>query len=288
MVTTDALVAGVHFLWPGDPRLIAVKALRKNLSDLAAMGAEPLAYSLALQLPATCDTGWLRCFAAGLAETQAASGIHLSGGDSAGTPGPVTICITAFGLVPQGLALRRNGARPSDGVWVSGTLGDAVTGLRLARDGGGDGLAAEDRQALIDRHWVPPLHLELGQGLRGIASAAMDVSDGLVGDLQHIARTSGCDIRLEAGALPLSGAFRRAQQQGLCRVEDALTGGDDYELVFTVPVENRPRLLEIAKNLGVTVTEVGAVLASTSRPDVQVWSATGERIVLNSPGWRHF
>ncbi|MFD2263087.1 thiamine-phosphate kinase [Lacibacterium aquatile] len=288
VVTTDALVAGVHFLWPGEPELIAAKALRKNLSDLAAMGAAPLAYSLATLLTAECDLAWLRRFAAGLAETQRLSGIGLSGGDSVKTPGPPTFSITAFGLVPQGSALRRNGARPDDIVYVSGTLGDAAVGLRLARDGGGEGLPDHDRAALIERHWVPPLRLALGQALRGVASSAMDVSDGLIGDLGHIAASSGVDILIEAARLPLSDAFNSAMKLNHSRLEDALTGGDDYELVFTASSNQGMRISQIAADIGIRLTEVGRVAAPGGTPGVQVLDASGQVVPLTRTGWRHF
>lgn len=288
VVTTDALVAGVHFLWPADPEQIARKALRKNLSDLAAMGARPLAYSLATLLDDSCDLAWLKRFAAGLSETQKLSGIGLSGGDSVKTPGPITISITAFGLVPTGTALRRNGARPGDSVYVSGTLGDAAVGLRLARDGGGEGLSDEDRLALIERHWVPPLRLDIGQELRGVASSAMDVSDGLIGDLEHIARNSDVEIIVDAGHLPLSPAFNAALRLNHSRLEDALTGGDDYELVFTASSNQGMRIREIASKAGIGLTEIGRVVHSKHQPGVRVVDGSGQTIPLTRTGWRHF
>lgn len=288
VVTTDALVAGVHFLWPSDPAKIARKALHKNLSDLAAMGAKPLAYSLATLLNDGCDLVWLQRFADGLAASQKASGIGLSGGDSVRTPGPVTISITAFGLVPMGTALRRNGARPGDLVYVSGSLGDAAVGLRLARDGGGEGLSEEDRAALIDRHWLPPLRLDIGEALRGVASSAMDVSDGLIGDLEHIARSSAVEIVIEADCLPLSKAFQGAMKLNHSRLEDALTGGDDYELVFTASSNQGMKLREIASATGVRLTEVGRVVSAGRQPGVRVVDATGQVIPLTRTGWRHF
>jgi len=288
VVTTDALVAGVHFLWPADPEKIARKALHKNLSDLAAMGARPLAYSLATLLNDDCDLAWLQRFAEGLAVSQKASGIGLSGGDSVKTSGPITISITAFGLVPAGTALRRNGARPGDSVYVSGFLGDAAVGLRLARDGGGEGLSEEDRAALIGRHWLPPLRLDIGEQLRGIASSAMDVSDGLIGDLEHIARNSDVGIIIDADRLPLSPAFQAAMKLNHSRLEDALTGGDDYELVFTASSNQGMRIREIASKAGIGLTEIGRVTSSKPQPGVQVVDGSGQAIPLTRTGWRHF
>jgi thiamine-monophosphate kinase len=288
VVTTDALVAGVHFLWPADPKQVAQKALRKNLSDLAAMGAKPLAYSLATLLNESCDLAWLQRFAAGLAETQKASGIALSGGDSVKTPGPITISITAFGLVQAGTALRRNGAQPGDKLYVSGSLGDAAVGLRLARDGGGEGLSAEERAALIGRHWLPPLRLDIGQALRGVVSSAMDVSDGLIGDLEHIARASNVEIIVDAALLPLSTAFNAALQLNHSRLEDALTGGDDYELVFTASSNQGMRIREIALKAGIGLTEIGRVVQSKQQPGVRVVDGSGQVIPLTRTGWRHF
>jgi len=201
VVTVDALVAGVHFL-PDDPAdLVARKALRVNLSDLAAMGAEPYGYTIALALPRDqADAGdWLERFSHGLAEDQERFGVCLLGGDSVSTPGPVSVSVTAFGLAAAERVLRRSGATPGDSVWVSGTIGDAALGLDVVQGritGGFDDLA--------DRYRLPRPRIALGRGLVGLATAAMDVSDGLVQDAGHLAARSGVAIDVDAPAVPLS------------------------------------------------------------------------------------
>ncbi len=275
VVTTDALVADVHFRKQDPPDLIARKALRVNLSDLASMGAVPLCYTLATILPEACGEAWLTAFVRGLAADQAEFAIALAGGDSVRTPGPATLSVTAMGAVETGRALRRSGARPGDRVYVSGTIGDGALGLavlagRLADDAAG---------TLAGRYLLPQPRLALGLALVGRASAALDVSDGLVADLGHIAETSGVRIVIESDRVPLSSAARAAVAADPRLMETILTGGDDYELAFTSP-ETLPDAIA-----GVPVVCIGRVEPGAG---VAVLDREGRPVTLSSGGYRHF
>lgn len=279
VVAKDAIVAGVHFL-PDDPAdLVAGKLLRVNLSDLAAMGAAPLAYLTALACPKDLPAGWLADFARGLARDQAAFGLGLIGGDTVSTPGPLVLTLTILGLVPAGQALRRIGARPGDHVMVSGTLGDGALGLRVLR-----GLAAleEDVLYLGDRYRTPQPRVALGQALRGIASAAIDVSDGLLADLRHIARESGVGAVVEADRLPLSPAAAGLPDAR----RSALTGGDDYELLVTIPPAHVAAALAAAAATGVPLTRIGQI--DDRAGEVTVVTADRRPFPVERPGWTHF
>ncbi len=278
VLVKDAVVAGVHFLATDPPGTIAQKALRVNLSDLAAMGATPTHYLLALIRPRSADDAYLEALVAGLVQDQEAFGVSLLGGDTVATPGPLVLSITALGRVPAGTALTRSGARPGEDVWVSGTLGDAALGLQVLR---GAWQPSEDAAAaLVRRYRVPEPRLALGSALRGIATACQDVSDGLVQDLGHIAQQSGVSVTLEAAALPLSGAAVDAPGA----LEAALTGGDDYELVFTAPKDARGRVEEVARRTAVPVVQIGATSLGTG---VAVLDDAGEPLALAGAGWTH-
>lgn len=283
VVTVDALVAGVHFL-PGDPPdLVARKALRVNLSDLAAMGAEPLGYTLALALPRDMPDveGWLGAFTDGLAADQSAFGVHLLGGDSVSTPGPVTVSITAFGRVARGSALRRGGARDGDALWVSGTIGDGALGLDVARGAIMGGFAD-----LADRYRLPRPRVALGCRLVGVATAAMDVSDGLVQDAGHLAACSGVRLVVDAPSVPLSASAAELVGDDPDRFAQVLEGGDDYELLFTAPAEADARVMAAGRDAGVSVTRIGRV---DSGSGVAVLDRGGEPVEgLATRGWRHF
>jgi thiamine-monophosphate kinase len=273
VVTTDALVAEVHFRNQDPPDLVARKALRVNLSDLAAKGARPICYTLATVLPASCDETWLAAFTRGLGAAHAAFGLDRAGGATARTTGPLVLSITAIGSVPLGKAIRRAGARPGDRVYVSGTIGDGALGLealagRLADDG-----------SLADRYLLPRPRLALGRALRGRATAALDVSDGLVADLGHIAETSGVALTIEAERVPLSAAARAALAKEPALLATVLSGGDDYELAFTAS-EDLPQ--EIA---GVPVACIGRVNGGRG---VSVLDRRGEPVTLSTEGYRHF
>jgi thiamine-monophosphate kinase len=283
VVTTDTIVAGVHFLGDEPPALVAGKLLRVNLSDLAAMGASPRAYTLNVALPGSIDDPWLEAFAFGLAEDQERFGIALIGGDSVSTPGPAVFTLTAIGEVPVGRALRRAGARPGDMVFVSGTIGDGALGLRVLR-GALDGLADVERGALIERYRRPEPRLKLGRRLLGLAHAAADISDGLVADLSHIAEASGVAATIEVEAVPLSPAARSALVADAALLETVLTGGDDYELVFCAPPEKAEALRTLAKEIDLPLTAVGAIAEGSG---VRVLDADGAPVTFLQAGYTH-
>jgi len=283
VVTTDAMVAGVHFLPTDPPGDIAAKLLRVNLSDLAAMGAEPLAYTLVTALPRGIGEAWLAAFADALGDDQGRFGIHLAGGDSVSTSGPITLSVTAFGLVPRGQALPRNGGRAGDAVFVTGSIGDAALGLQVVLGT----LPADGAEPLVARLRRPEPRTAVGPRLRGLASSCIDVSDGLVADLAHLAEESGCAAVLHADRVPLSPAARAVIGNDPRRLAAALTGGDDYELLFTAPESARDALAALARDTGVPIAEIGrAVAGPTGR--VEVLDADGAPLALERRGWDHF
>jgi len=278
VVAKDAVVADVHFLADDPPDLVAGKLLRVNLSDLAAMGAEPLAYLTAIARPTSINDAWLQRFAAGLLADQQRFGCHLIGGDTTSTTGPLVLSLTILGTVPTGRALTRSGARPGEDVWVSGTLGDAAIGLRVLR-----GLAVTEDEALelVGRYRTPRPRLALGQSLRGLASSAIDVSDGLVADLGHICTESKVAAVVDASLLPFSEVARGVPGAR----EAALAGGDDYELLFTAPVAGRPAIEALAAQIGHGITRIGHIEQGAG---VTVVEADGQPVALPRHGWRHF
>jgi thiamine-monophosphate kinase len=280
VVTTDALVAGVHFLADDPPHLVAQKALRVNLSDLAAKGAAPAGYLLALSLPQDFDAAWVEDFAAGLQEDQQRFGVSLLGGDTTATPGPLTLAITALGRVPQGRMLQRRGARPDDLVFVSGSIGDAGAGLAVLQ---GKLKAAEHAQYLIGRTRLPTPRLDLGTALHGVATASLDVSDGLLADLGHIAEVSQVRITVESERVPLSPAFRATCGETPAAIVHAATAGDDYEIAFTAPSEAAAQ--EAGKHGGVAVSRIGRVEAGQG---VALLGADGHEIPVARAGFSHF
>ncbi len=283
VVTTDTVVAGVHYVGDEPPDLVAQKLLRVNLSDLAAMGARPLAYTLNIALPSALKDDWLERFAAGLAADQRRFGISLAGGDSVSTSGPVTLTVTAFGEVATGAALRRSGARIGDLVYVSGTVGDGALGLKVLR-GALAGLAEGHRDALVERYRRPEPRVTCGPRLVGLAHAAIDVSDGLVADLGHIAETSGVAAVVEAASVPLSAAAAAALAIDSGLRDSVLGGGDDYELLFTAPAGAVPAIAALASELGLPLTAVGRI---ESGRGVRVAGPNGADVALPSAGYTH-
>ncbi|MDP6352142.1 MAG: thiamine-phosphate kinase [Alphaproteobacteria bacterium] len=284
IATADALVSGVHFRAGDSPEDIAAKALRVNLSDLAAMGAAPRAYLLTLALPDTIDEDWIARFTAALAEDQGRFGIALAGGDTVATPGPLTLSVTALGTVPDGGEVRRSGARAGDRVFVSGTIGDAALGLRCL-DGELPGAGVEERQWLARRYRRPEPRVALGQRLIGVASAAIDISDGLIADLGHICAASRTGATIRADAVPLSDAARRVIGADPQLLAPALTGGDDYELAFTAPADRGKRIGAIGTALGLPITPIGEIDA---QPGLRVHDSAGNPFPLTETGYRHF
>ncbi len=290
VVAADAMVAGVHFL-PEDPaETVGRKLLRVNLSDLAAMGAAPFGYLMTVSAPRDTPDAWFAGFAAGLALDQAEFGVALLGGDTTGTPGPMTLSLTVLGSVAPGCAVLRSGAEAGDGVWVSGTIGDGALGLDALQ-----GRVADADGWLAGRYRVPRPRVALGLGLHGVASAAMDVSDGLVQDLGHLCRAAGVGPGLgaviEAERVPLSAAAREAvgAAVGAAGLERCLTGGDDYELLMAVPQAREAALGRVAAACGVAVTRVGRF--EDARPgDGEAVRVTlgGAAMALARQGWSHF
>jgi thiamine-monophosphate kinase len=284
VLTVDQLVAGVHFLADDPPELIAKKLVRRNLSDLAAMGAAPRHYLLTSALPASRDDEWVERFAAGLAEDQHRYGIALLGGDSTSTPGPASFTLTAIGQVAVGEEIRRAGARPGDRIWVSGTIGDAFLGLAVLH-GRYDGLAPEHRAALIARYQLPDPRIELGPRLAGIAHAMIDVSDGLLADLGHVAETSCVAGIVELARVPLSPAAREVVGDDAAAQAALASGGDDYELLFAAPHEAHDEIVALSESLGLPITEIGRIEAGSG---VRLIDEAGRDVPVVKPGWRHF
>jgi thiamine-monophosphate kinase len=288
VLTIDAVVGGSHFFPDDPPDLIAKKALRVNLSDLAAKGASPAGFLLSLALPATIGESWLEAFARGLGEDAQAHGCPLLGGDTTRTSGPVTIAITAFGTVPTGTMVRRGGARSGDRVVVTGTIGDGALGLHVRRD---PRIAVRWRldppqsEYLLGRYLVPQPRNALAEALRQHASAAMDVSDGLVGDLGKICAVSGVRADVEAARVPLSDAAQAALASEPTLIEMALTGGDDYEVVATVPPTASAALNAAAKAAGIALTEIGSIEVGSG---VHFRGPAGNALLFKQPSFSHF
>ena len=284
VVTKDIMVAGVHYPEGEAPSAVARRLLRVNLSDLAAMGAEAMAYALGLALPRGVADTWVEDFAAGLARDQEEFGVALIGGDTVATEGPAVLSLTAFGTVAAGACLTRAGAGAGDDIYVSGSIGDATLGLRIVR-GGLPLLAPADRAALAGRFRLPAPRLALGAALVGVASAAIDVSDGLVADLGHLCARSGVAARIAAESVPLSAAARRALAEPEVAIADLVSGGDDYELLFCAPPSARAALQALGRRLGLAVTRIGA----TGRGHgVVAVDAEGRPLPLARAGYRHF
>ena len=284
VVTTDALVEGVHFLSHDPAEQVAKKALRVNLSDLAAKGAKPEGYLLALCVAPWVDDSWLEKFAAGLREDQKKFAVSLLGGDTTSTPGPLTLAITALGSVRKGGMIRRRGAEPRDLVFVSGTIGDAGGGLEALK-GETKNLDATERAFLIARYRLPEPQLALGAMLVGLASASLDVSDGLLADLGHIADISGVRISIDASRVPLSSSLRALWGSSPETVLRAVTSGDDYEIAFTAPESARDDLQAAARETGTEIHEIGRVQAGEG---VVLLDASGQPIKVRRPGFTHF
>lgn len=278
VVSTDTLVNGVHFPAGTRPAAVGYKALAVNLSDLAAMGATPAWFTLNLTLP-EADEAWLEGFARGLFELAREFRLQLIGGDT--TQGQLAITITVFGTVPQGTALRRQGARPGDRVYVTGQLGEACLGLGLSR--GGLNLPAEYHRHVLARLERPMPRVREGERLRGIASACIDLSDGLVADLGHVVAASGVGARIDLPRLPLSSAYKAAFEQ--VGWEAALAHGDDYELCFTVPRDKQMAFNRLIPQFDCGFAYIGDIEPAAG---VRIFDAAGHTYAPKSRGYRHF
>jgi thiamine-monophosphate kinase len=289
VVTTDAVIAGVHFLPDTDASAIAWKALAVNVSDLVAKGATPLAYVMTLALPEAPERQWLEAFTGGLRAAQQAFGCQLAGGDTDRTPGPLSVSITALGSVPSGRMVRRASVRPGDAVYVSGTIGDATLGLALRRD---PGLAARwkldavARASLEDSHLRPRPPAALVTALRACATGAMDVSDGLVKDFDRMCRTANVGGQIDAASVPLSAAARAVLAQGAVTLADLVTGGEDYQVLAGVAPERAAEFEQLAAAAGTSVTRIGSI--EEAQAGVRVVDAAGHALKFTTPGWDHF
>lgn len=288
VLKTDAVAEGVHFLADDPPADIAWKALAVNVSDLAAKSAEPRVYLMSLSFPSAPERAWLAAFADGLGKAQAAFGIHLAGGDTDRRKGPLSVTIMVIGAVPKGRMVRRGTARPGDRIYVSGTLGDSALGLRLCqREAAAESwpLFKSERAKLIARYRRPQPRLALQTALRAHARAAMDLSDGLVKDLGRMCRASGVGAIVRAGDVPLSKAARKVAAATPRWRAAYLTGGDDYEILSTVPPAGAAAYEAEAAAAGVPVTAIGEIAAGDG---VRVLDAEGRPMTFKRTGYDHF
>ncbi|MBR0983335.1 thiamine-phosphate kinase [Bradyrhizobium liaoningense] len=288
VVTTDAVVEGVHYLATDPPDTIARKALRVNLSDLAAKGAVPAGFVLTLALRSREDA-WLRPFADALGEDSREFACPLLGGDTVSTPGPQMISITAFGRVPQGRMVGRTGARPGDRILVTGTIGDAALGLDVLTGGAAAAALATDpaaREALVSRYRVPQPRNVLAQAVRDHGTAAMDVSDGLAGDLTKLCAASGVSATVDVASLPLSAAAASLVARKVVGVETLLAGGDDYEVLCTVPPAQADALIAAGRAAGLAITAIGTIVAGKQGP--RFLDGQGQELVLRRLSYSHF
>jgi thiamine-monophosphate kinase len=287
VVTTDAIIEGVHFLPDDPPDTVARKALRVNLSDLAAKGATPAGFVLTLALR-NADEAWLRPFAAALGEDAAQFACPLLGGDTVSTPGPLMVSVTAFGRVPPGKMVHRSGAKPGERVMVTGTIGDAALGLAVLK-GGKVHAAATDaaaRDALVGRYRVPQPRVAMAEIVRDYASASMDVSDGLAGDLTKLCGVSGVSAVIDLPSIPLSIAARDLVLRGIVGLEALITGGDDYEILCTIAEDRVEAFSRAAERAGVAVSSIGTVVAGSAVP--KFIDGQGREITLERLSYSHF
>ncbi|QWG25688.1 thiamine-phosphate kinase [Bradyrhizobium sediminis] len=288
VLKTDAIVEGVHFFPDDPPDTVARKALRVNLSDLASKGAIPAGFLLTLALR-SADDAWLAPFARGLGEDAARYGCPLLGGDTVSTPGPKMISIAAFGRVPPGRMVHRSGAKPGDRIVVSGTIGDAALGLDILKGGAVAKALAGDvaaREMLVGRYRVPQPRNALAQAVRDHASAAMDVSDGLAGDLAKLCAASAVSAVIDAPGIPLSAPAAALLARGTVGIGTIVAGGDDYEILCAIPENRVEAFAAAAGQAGVAVASIGTVIAGPSAP--KFLDAQGREITLKHLSYSHF
>jgi thiamine-monophosphate kinase len=289
VVTTDGLTAGVHFFDDENPRDVAARLIGVNLSDLAAMGAKPWVYTLSIALPRNLRIDWIINFSKELKVLQKRFAFNLIGGDTTSTLGPLTLSLTAIGTVPLGGALLRSSAKIGDLIYVSGTIGDAALGLSILQ-GKIKGLNKEHSHFLTARYHRPEPRVSLGQSLNGLANAATDISDGLIADLGHLAKTSGLCAKIFINQVPFSEAAKAAFSIDKSLQEKALTGGDDYELIFSVPKTTTNDIETLAKKLGLRLSNIGILSQyNTGNVDfVSLLREDGQTLIYNKYGYSHF
>ena len=288
VVTTDAIVEGVHFLPDDPPDTLARKALRVNLSDLAAKGATPAGFVLTLALR-SADEGWLAPFAQALGEDAAEFGCPLLGGDTVSTPGPLMVSITAFGRVASGRMVHRSGAKPGDRVVVTGTIGDAALGLDVLKGGAVAAALVSDaaaREMLAGRYRVPQPRNALAHAIRDHASAAMDISDGLAGDLKKLCAASGVSAAIDLASVPRSAAAAALLERDAVGIETLLSGGDDYEILCTIPEDRFEAFALAARQAAVAVTSIGTIVAGVAAP--VFLDPEGRQLALKRLSYSHF
>jgi len=278
VVTTDSVIAGIHVLADAGPQHYAQKLVRRNLSDLAAMGAMPWRYTLNLHTPVGLDDAWFAAFAATLAEEQKTFRMLLVGGDSTSGSTPIHTTLTCFGLAPGGRSLRRAGAMAGDDIYVSGTIGDAALALQLLQH------HTPVDAALAARYHCPEPRISLGLQLHGIAHAAIDISDGLMADLAQLCAASAVGATIERAAIPTSAALQQYMLQDASGWNWVLGGGDDYELLFTAAPAMRAQIDALSETLSIAVTRMGTV---TSEPVLRVLDVDGAAIPTHARGWEH-
>ena len=287
VITVDTVIESVHFLPDDPPEAVARKALRVNLSDLAAKGAEPIGFLQALSVNSTITDAYLEAYAGGLAADVAHFNVPLLGGDTTSGPGPLSVSITAIGAVPKGRMILRGGARPGDALCVSGTIGDAALGLSFLR--GALKISRERAAHLVDRYRLPQPRLAAGLALRGHASAAVDISDGLIADVAHICAASNVAAIIDQAALPLSESAQVAVGLDKTLWTNILGGGDDYELAFTLPQGELGSLSRFCEAAGVPLSVIGRIVdrESARLGAVTVLDGAGKPIEVSVTGYRH-
>lgn len=286
VLTVDAIVAGVHFFADDPADAVARKSLRVNLSDLAAKGARPAGFLLTLALPKGVSERWLDAFSRGLVSDARRYGFPVLGGDTVRTPGPLTISVTAFGTLPKGTMVHRFGARPGDHVLATGTIGDAALGLKL-RTGEGKrwGLGAAERKHLAARYLVPEPRNAIAGAVRAHATASMDISDGLAGDLAKLCRASKVGAHIEVARVPLSRAARAVLASDARLIAPMLSGGDDYEVLCTVPQRKLEAFQAAARKAKVPVTTIGRIVKGKGAHFLR---ADGKPLIFKRASFSHF
>ena len=284
VVTTDTLVEGIHFLSEDLPENIAAKLLRVSLSDLAAMGSTPAYYNLSIATKASTKADWFKAFASGLLADQVEFGITLIGGDTVATSGPITLSITAMGLVENGLAIRRNGATLGDDIWVSGPIGDAALGL-MSATGKLRKISDKNRKYLISRYTKPIPQTLLAPKLTKYVNSAIDISDGLIADLKHICEASNLGARVQIADVPLSRAAKKVLAEEPGYMDLILGGGDDFELLFTADKSFRTIAKSLTKDLDVSLTKIGMMVRGRS---VEMFDVDGQEYSISKIGYTHF
>lgn len=279
VVTKDAIVENVHFFKNDSAHDIALKLLGVNLSDLAAMGASPLAYLIGVILPKNTNQNWLEEFSASMADGIKQYGGALIGGDTVSHDGPLTLTLTAIGEIPLGKELKRSGAKEGDLVFVSGTIGDSYLGLQSIKG------HVEAYEYLQERYHKPIPRIEIGIKLREIASACIDISDGLVADLTHICESSGVGSEINLKNIPLSTHSRKIVDKNAGMLIKIINGGDDYELLFTCAAKKESEITNISKEVGIPIAKIGSI---TKGDKVTILDEAGSEIILQNGGYKHF